>query len=242
MSRETDNITIWDPALRLFHWMLACMVSLAIYSGWQGKLEFVSVFGFESSTYDWGQVHVYAAHGILVLIIWRILWGLVGSDTAKLSRLIPTRAQIWAAITKAKGTRAVGHDALGSLGTIFLLSLIALQAGSGQYIEDDDFFAGPLNGALSAEITRSLKSIHHLLGDLLPWLLGAHIAVMIFYRVINKVNLVQPMITGKAPAAQMVHDRRSARIAPLWRALPCLLIASAAVYFWTGFTGPTSLF
>ena len=96
---------------------------------------------------------------------------------------------------------------------------------------DDVLFDGPLYGRLPSWLSAPLEKYHELLANILLALALFHIAVIIFYRVLKRENLVRAMIVGRArlprSVAHMAQQVGSTKSAPLWRALVCVVIAAA---------------
>ena len=64
------KIAVWDLPTRLFHWTLVVLIALSWWSAENEKLD----------------LHLWLGMGVLSLLIFRLLWGLVGSSTARFSR------------------------------------------------------------------------------------------------------------------------------------------------------------
>jgi cytochrome b len=178
---------IWDPVTRLWHWVLAAVV----ITNW--------IFG-EFMSFDTVTWHFYLGYAVLGLLGFRILWGLVGPAPIRWRSLFPTPTALIAYLRKI-GSRepsgTPGHNPIGSLSVLALLLVLAGQAGTGLFIETDDFFeSGPLIGYVSEATVNSLTWWHHFLSKVLLALVGLHLAAIIYYRVWKRENLVKPMITG----------------------------------------------
>lgn len=244
----TDRlIRIWDLPLRLFHWALAIAGTGALVSGLSTKADLVDIGIWQSATIDWAQVHSVCGYTILVLILWRLMWGMVGGPTARLTHLLQHPRKLLDKFKNQapKGMRAAGHDALAGLAALALLMLFFGQAIGGLFINDDAFFEGPLYGSLDGGVTSLVASLHETVGEALPWIVGLHVTAILFYRMFRHINLLGPMITGNAKEstllhgpADLIHLSQKNRV-PLWRAVLCLLISIGAVYALTGFVMPT---
>ncbi len=178
---------VWGPISRLWHWLLVASIGV---SWWLG--EFMTF-----STIDW---HFYFGYIILGLMLFRIVWGFIGPAPARFRALIHTPQQIWRYLKKI-GSRSpsgsAGHNPLGSLSIIALLSSITLQSVTGLFIESDDFFdSGPLAGFVSETAIKQLNGWHHLNAKILLVLVGLHLCAILFYLLWKKENLIKPMITG----------------------------------------------
>ncbi|MBL4836415.1 MAG: cytochrome b/b6 domain-containing protein [Kordiimonadaceae bacterium] len=177
---------VWGLPERLFHWLLVIAFCLSSYSAFQDK------FG------DFATIHTWSGFSLLVLVSWRILWGFLGSDTARFSFFVKSpKATI--AYTKTALTREaqppIGHNPLGAYSVLLMLVLLLIQAALGLYATDDMFFEGPL-AIYAGDLAKDITDIHELLGLILIGLICLHVTVILLYRIVKKVNLVLPMIRG----------------------------------------------
>jgi len=176
----TTQIQLWDWPVRVFHWSLLAAVTTAIVTGKLGGA--------------WMGWHGVAGQVILGLVVFRIVWGFLGSTYARFTTFVPTPARILAYL---KGQRhGVGHNPLGALSVLALLGLLAVQATTGLFSNDDIAFTGPLAGFVDEALSLSLTAWHHRLVNVLFALLGLHVLAILFYVHVKKDNLVKPMVTG----------------------------------------------
>jgi cytochrome b len=188
----------------LFHWLLAALIG---FSWW-------SVHNHHT---DW---HIWSGCGILTLLIFRLLWGFVGSSTARWSSFIRGPASV---IAYLRGRwNGVGHTPLGALSVVAILLAVAVQVGLGLIAEDEDgIYTGPLARLVSIDTSDSARDIHELWFNVILGLLILHVAAIIYYRARGK-RLTLPMITGKAEVTPGASPMRSGK---WWVALLCLAIA-----------------
>ena len=173
---------VWDLPLRLFHWLLVATVGFAYVSGKVG-----------GNLIEW---HARAGFAIIGLVSFRLVWGLVGSPTARFSQFVRGPAAIRAYL---RGEwQGVGHNPLGALSVLALLALVGLQAGSGLFSNDDIAYQGPLAEWVGKEASDRFHSWHALLQQGLLVLIGLHLAALLFYLLVKRENLIRPMITGHA--------------------------------------------
>lgn len=184
---KLELIKIWDPITRIWHWLLAA----AVITNW--------IFG-EFMSFDTVIWHFYLGYTILGLLAFRLLYGFVGPSPIRWCNLFPRPSDIktyLGKITQREPSGTPGHNPLGSLSVIALLVVLAGQAGTGLFIETEDFFeVGPLYNMVSESTVNSLTWWHHFLSKVLLALVGLHLAAIIFYRFWKHENLVKPMITG----------------------------------------------
>lgn len=186
-SNSFENRKVWDFPTRLFHWLLAIAVFAGYYLG--DNLSF--------SNYKW---HFWLGYGVGGLIVFRILWGFIGSTASRFASFFPTPRRIFAYLpemTKRAPSGEAGHSALGALSVFALLGALAVQVITGLLTYSDEIFAGgPLADSVSTQIQLQAGSIHHIMGDLLFYLVLLHLAAIAFYYFWKKENLIKPMITG----------------------------------------------
>ncbi|MCR8923812.1 cytochrome b/b6 domain-containing protein [Dasania sp. GY-MA-18] len=178
---------IWDPLTRLWHWVLAVVVSLGWYFGEYMSFTFI----------DW---HFYCGYAVLGLLAVRLIWGFIGPKPIRFSSLF-TRPSVLIAYARTLGKRSPsgtpGHNPLGSLSVLALLLLLAAQALSGLFIESDVFFeAGPLAHLVTESTMGRMAWWHELLAQCILVMVVLHVAAIFYYWLWKKENLITPMITG----------------------------------------------
>lgn len=214
-GHATARIKLWDLPLRVFHWSLLAAVSVAIVTGKLGG--------------EWMLWHGRAGIAIIALVAFRIVWGLIGPTPARFSHFLPTPAKLLAYL---KGQwRGVGHNPLGALSVIALLGLLAWQAISGLFGNDDIAFTGPLAAQVSDELSHSLTGWHRQTAYLVYGLIALHVVAIAVYTLVKKHGIVKPMLTGwKDVPADLPKPRRARRIA-----LPAaVLVGASAAYAASG--------
>ena len=217
----------WDLPTRLFHWTLVAL----IISAW-ASFEYAERLG--DFTLKW---HRWNGYAILVLLVFRVLWGFVGSSTSRFSafvRLPHVAIGYGLDLLRGRDRHFLGHNPLGTWMILALLTAVAGQAMLGLFtVEHNDSGAfGPLYRLVSEPTWKQLSK-WHLLG--LHWvilpLVGMHITANVLYGVVKKDPLIRAMITGTKPAGPY-EDGPQAVIAtrPLLRAFACLVAAVAIVF------------
>jgi cytochrome b len=195
---------IWDLPTRLFHWLL---VGLIAFSWWTGEEQL-------------DDLHIWSGLAVLMLLIFRLLWGLVGSSTARFSSFVRGPRAVLGYI---RGEwRGIGHSPLGALSVIALLGLVTLQVGLGLIASDEDgLVEGPLAHLVAFDTSDVARDLHEDLFNLLLAFIGLHVAAILFYRLRGK-SLVKPMITGRGHVQPGIEPMQRGK---WWVAGICLLIA-----------------
>ncbi|TQV79414.1 cytochrome B [Exilibacterium tricleocarpae] len=216
-----QQILIWDIPTRVCHWLLAVGVVYAWFS-----VEILE---------DMEQ-HFWAGYTVLTLLLFRLTWGFVGSDYARFSRFFFRVGEIvdYAKTLPKKRSQPsmpkrhyLGHNPLGSLAALGMLTVLSLQAVTGLF-SNDDYFFGPLSGLVGKGLSATITEIHHLNFNVVEVLVGLHILAIIFYRLYKKEKLVAAMITGKKSATSL--DDKGIADSKLLLALFIMVLCIAVVY------------
>ncbi|KIC08216.1 cytochrome B [Leisingera sp. ANG-M1] len=165
------NSYVWDPLVRLFHWLLAgSFIANALFTDPDGTL------------------HQNIGYFIAALVVARILWGLIGSRYARFSSFPPdfkaAAGQLEDIAVWRSGCRK-GHSPLGALMIYNLLATILGIALTGWLLT----FA-PLSTAVWPE------ALHEILVHWAEASVLLHVAAVLFESRRTKVNLARAMVTG----------------------------------------------
>lgn len=178
------KVKVWDLPIRLFHWILVACFAFLFLSGETGYL------------FDW---HPVIGVVVLALLLFRIIWGFVGSTTARFSNFLYSPARIIAyakTLLSRSAEPHAGHNPLGSLMVFAMLAGLLFQGFTGLFTTDDVLVEGPLYSYVDESTAEWFGSLHHQSFEILMPFVVLHIAAIIFYRVYKKANLVTPMING----------------------------------------------
>ena len=168
---EPDEVRVWDPFVRIFHWGLVACIALN---------EFV--------VDDGEQVHQWIGYAASALVLARIVWGFVGTRHARFSDFWPTPARLRAHLADLLAGRhgaQVGHNPLGALLMLALLAVV-LALGAGAWLQTTDAFWGE----------EWLQELHEELAEALLGLAGVHVAAALLMSGVEHTNLVAAMVSG----------------------------------------------
>ncbi|HEX2943656.1 MAG TPA: cytochrome b/b6 domain-containing protein, partial [Rhodopila sp.] len=171
-------VKVWDIAVRLFHWAIVVLIALA----W-GTQEFDNM--------DW---HVRIGYAILTLLLFRVAWGFIGSDTARFSRFLRSPAAAFrhlAHLRRREADREIGHNAAGGWMVLLMLVLIGVQAGTGLFANDDGDTEGPLMHFVSKDQSDFLSKIHSINFTLIEVAVVLHVLAIAAYAILKRQNLVR---------------------------------------------------
>jgi cytochrome b len=206
-------VPVWDLPIRLFHWLTAALIPAA-YVTWR---------------LNWMNWHAWVGDALLALVLFRLLWGFFGSDTARFSHFLASprnAARNLAHIFRREPDTNAGHNPAGSWMIMLLLALLLGQVLTGIYVDNDVANEGPFTELTPAPIANLMTALH----DRFLWhaLIAAavlHVLAISVYAAAKGHNLLLPMITGRKrlPRSVPAPRLRSPR-----RALLCLAGAAAA--------------
>lgn len=210
------RIEVWDLPTRVFHWSLVLAVTVAIVTGELGG--------------DWMVWHGRAGISIAALLVFRLVWGMVGGSYARFRQFFPTITTVRAYL-RGEWQQA-GHNPLGALSVLALLALLSAQVLSGLFGNDEIAFYGPWAATISEDWSNRVTGWHQLLANGLFVLLALHVGAILAYLLIRKDNLVKPMLRGWKEASHGVAAlpaTRAALFLALLLALLAALFASGTV-------------
>jgi len=182
-------VKVWDGWVRMNHWLILVLM-------------LVSFGTAKSQKMDW---HMLSGYTILTLLIFRLLWGVFGSDSARFATFLAWPGAAWRQLAKL-GRREpdmeVSHNPAGGWMVVLLLALLLTQATSGLFTYDQVFTRGPLARWVSEEWVDFASTLHV---KNFYWLLAAivaHVVAVGVYLVTKSHDLLGPMIHGekKLPA------------------------------------------
>ena len=203
----STRLAVWDLPTRLFHWVLVGLIGFSWWTGEQGQ----------------NDLHFYSGYAVLTLLIFRLLWGIFGSSTARFSSFVRGPRAVADYLGRMKAWPGVGHTPLGALSVLALLAVLFLQIGTGLIQTDDDgLVEGPLAPLVSYDVAEAAHDLHEVSFNLLLVLIGLHVAAILFYRLALGKRLLGAMITGKADLDSSVEPMRPGKG---WVALLCLVLA-----------------
>lgn len=206
-------IKIWDAPVRFFHWSLVALLAFCYFTGSAG--------GF------WLEWHMRSGLVIIVLLVFRVFWGIAGSSNARFSNFLRGPSSVFGYLknlfSENKARPYAGHNPAGGWMVLLLLLLTGVQAISGLFVDDNISTQGPLAEQFSGEVVAAMSKIHDFNINVLLGAIGVHISAALFYLVVKSDNIIGPLISGK--------KRLHADIADIDIALPVHRSSLLAVVF-----------
>lgn len=224
MSDGTENgaaahrrLRVWDVPVRVFHWVLVSLIAVS----------WITVkIGGNAMTY-----HMWSGYAILALVLFRVVWGFVGSHHARFSDFVyGPRATIayLRGLLRLDPPFYAGHNPMGGWSVILLLTCVLVQASTGLFANDEIMTEGPLVKHVGTDLSNLITTVHRLNFNILLALVCIHVAAALFYLLVKRENLIGAMFTGvkKIPAQSGYTEQR---MTSLWVAVVVLAIAAVVV-------------
>lgn len=200
-----QNIKVWDLAVRVFHWSLVIAFAIAWFSGEESE-----------------KLHSWAGYAVLGLVLFRIVWGFIGSPHARFKDFIYSPARIVGYLKSLRSKHPehyVGHNPAGGLMVILLLINLLVVCWTGLEAWGAEGH-GPLAAADPVELIGSAhasnmeqnasqgnnkaaekywEEMHEMATNLMLILIVFHIGGVVVSSRLHRENLVKAMITGDKP-------------------------------------------
>ncbi|MDM7951384.1 cytochrome b/b6 domain-containing protein [Hydrogenophaga sp.] len=190
------TVRVWDLPTRLFHWALAaCIVGLVVTGNIGG---------------NWMNWHLRLGYAVLTLLLFRLVWGLVGGRWSRFSSFLYSPGSLLRYL-RGQGdiSHSVGHSPLGALSVFALLAVLLLQVGTGLVSDDEIAFSGPLVRFVSGDTIASATGYHKNIGKFIVMgLVVLHLLAILFYKLVQKQSLVRPMVVGDKQLGVAAPDAR----------------------------------
>jgi len=182
------SVRVWDLPIRVFHWTLVLAIIGLFVTGKIGG--------------NWMEWHKRLGFFVLGLILFRLLWGVVGSPSARFSQFVRGPSVVIGYIRYLRGLHGghanptLGHNPLGAWSVLAMLAVVGFQALSGLFADDDILLRGPYADAVAKSTSEWFSKLHEWNSNLILVLVALHLAAIAFYVFYKKNNLIKPMITG----------------------------------------------
>ncbi len=183
--QQSENIKVWDPLVRLFHWVLLLAFSIAFIT-----------------EDDYLSLHTFAGYTVIGLLVFRLVWGFVGPRYARFSDFVYSPKMIAAYLKQIitfRARRYLGHNPAGGAMIVLLLVSLTLTAVSGLAVYGAGDNAGPLAiwlghaGETWAEI---FEELHEFFINFTLLLVFIHVGGVLFESLLHRENLVRAMFSG----------------------------------------------
>ena len=187
--QDNKLIQVWDLPVRLFHWTLVTSFFLAYI------------------TEDhWMGVHTFAGYTIAGLILFRLVWGLIGTKHARFSDFArkPTEVKEYVKdVVSFRAKRYLGHNPAGGSMVIALLVSLIMTTVTGLATYGGKELAGPLAGLMTGLpdfVSEAFEELHEFFANFTLLLVMFHVAGVVFASLQHGENLIRSMFNGKKAA------------------------------------------
>lgn len=210
------TVRIWDLPIRLFHWSIVILIPALWWTHEIGRLE----------------LHIQLGEVMLGLILFRLIWGVIGGSTARFAGFLKGPGAILD-YARGRAGEVFGHNPLGGWSAFLMIVLLAVEVVLGLFVTDEDGLnSGSLSHLLSYDGARDVAEWHETLFYILLGFIALHVAAIFFYLLVKRDNLIAPMVSGVRSAPE---SGEALVAAPAWRFLLAAATAAgvtlAIVYF-----------
>lgn len=169
------TVKVWDPLVRIGHWLLAC----SVLSAWLTR-------------HSAGPWHEWLGYAALVIVGVRLVWGWRGSRHARFAEFLisPRSTLAYAgAMLRRCEPRSLGHNPLGGWMIVALLINVTLVGASGWLYTTDRYWG-----------VEWVETLHDQLANILFVLIGLHVAGVLYASLHHRENLIAAMLHGRKRA------------------------------------------
>lgn len=170
----TPKVLVWDAPVRVFHWLMV----LCFAGAW-----------LTAESERQRLVHVTLGYSMVGLVLFRIVWGFVGSRYARFREFVRGPHAVLAYLKGLAGPvpqHFRGHNPAGAVAIVLLLglSLVVTAAGIATYNE----LAGDW-----------VEEVHEVAANLMLLVVVVHVLGVIASSFLHRENLVAAMFSGRKP-------------------------------------------
>lgn len=172
MNPMVPYVKVWDPFVRLAHWIVAfgCIANLSVLR-------------------DGREVHDFVGYAVLATVVLRLAWGVVGSAHARFRDFVPRPKQLLnylQLMMRGREPRYVGHNPAGAVMMLTLMLLCIVCGVSGWMMGLDRFWGDP-----------QLHAVHAIAANLILICAVVHVLGAVIESFRHQENIILAMVTGR---------------------------------------------
>jgi cytochrome b len=183
---EAQARRVWDAPVRVFHWSLVtCFIA-----AWLTR------------DAPWLDVHAAVGYAMVALLLFRIVWGFVGTTTARFASFLTRPRAAWGylrATLAHTAPRYLSHNPAGGWSVVVMIVFGLVLSITGAMLMSAQFAIGALGGGVGAAAGLWLRPLHEVLAWSMLALVGLHLAGVVVSSRSHRENLVAAMLTGRKP-------------------------------------------
>jgi len=186
MNAEKPIGKVWDVPMRIFHWVLVTSIVGALVTLAQANL------------LRW---HVFFGQTAVTMVVFRLIWGFVGSRHARFASFLRGPSQVLAyakGLLRGRAPETTGHNPVAALVLMSMLALVAALAVTGVMILGGKEGVAPWAAWFTYPQAHWAKELHEGFSGMLLGLIGMHLGGMMLHR----------WLTGENVALSMLHGRK----------------------------------
>jgi cytochrome b len=218
---RAPDVRVWDPLLRLTHWSFALLIPAMLWTAENDK---------------WA-LHRRIGLVLLGLLVFRVLWGFLGPETARFASFVKGPRAVIAYLRGALpgAETAIGHSPLAGWSTLALLAAMLAQVSMGLFAGDPfDGMTGPLNPLIGVTLADTITEWHETFFWVVAGLVALHLSAIVFYATVKGNDLVSPMLSGDRPPMAGVSG-----IGPMsWGTGLLVIVVAAGFALWVAYGAP----
>ncbi|SEA54494.1 cytochrome b/b6 domain-containing protein [Variovorax sp. YR216] len=201
------RILVWDVPVRVFHWLIVLCFAGAYLT---------------AERESWRLVHVTLGYTMAGLVVFRLLWGVMGTRHARFSNFVrgPRAVMDYVrSMLRGRTRHYAGHNPAGAIAIVALLGLALAVTASGWATYED--VAGEW-----------LEEFHEAAANIMLGVVGVHIAGVLLGSWLHRDNLIGAMITGRKTG------RPEDGVGRAWRSVGILMLVAVLGFWWTQWNSP----
>lgn len=199
---SNNTIKVWDPLVRIFHWSLVVFFVIAYLTGEEEN-----------------DLHIISGYAVLALVLFRLVWGVIGSRHARFSDFVYPPGVVKAylkSLVSGNPKRYPGHNPAGGYMVILLLFMLLVTSLTGLKVYGLEGH-GPLAGGAEIVLVKVAiadededdehdegnkdaeewwEEVHEFASNLTVFLILLHVAGVFVSGRVHRENLVKAMVTG----------------------------------------------
>ncbi len=165
MAEQITHYQVWDKTVRIFHWVnvicVLCLIAIGV-----AILNAKALGVTNDGKIILKTLHIYFGYVFAINLLWRIIWGFIGSRFARWKMALPFgaeyKAQLKAHIDGVKNNKPVGflgHNPIARLMVGLLFLLLSLQAITGLVLAGTDMYMAPFGSTFKQMVAVDAASV-----------------------------------------------------------------------------------